>query len=271
MPDMAKSESNKKRDHATGDDAMGRMAHCRPMNQEDEDEDMAGTLGTRGEPSSLSSLSKRVAEICREKGRTTYNEVADELVDEILGLGHHGGGRESSEEKNIRRRVYDAFNVLIAVGSIEKDGKKDVFWKGFGNGADGGRGELSAQLQAARLENARHQQAIERKQEELQGLLSSQKVVNHLIETNPVRSVNEENASDIALHIPFMLVRAKPEATVEVKVSDTMREVDFKFTGATFSLHDDAFVLRQMASNLAKNELSKASTGPACVASAASS
>ena len=48
-----------------------------------------------------------------------------------------------------------------------------------------------------------------------------------------------------------MLVRAKPEAVVEVKVSDTMKEVDFKFTGASFSLHDDAFVLRQMASNIA--------------------
>ena len=34
------------------------------------------------------------------------------------------------DEKNIRRRVYDAFNVLKALGAIKLD-KKDITWKGL--------------------------------------------------------------------------------------------------------------------------------------------
>lgn len=35
-----------------------------------------------------------------------------------------------TEEKNIRRRVYDALNVLMAMGIITKD-KKVIRWKGL--------------------------------------------------------------------------------------------------------------------------------------------
>lgn len=34
------------------------------------------------------------------------------------------------EEKNIRRRVYDAFNVLMAIDAIVKD-KKEIRWVGW--------------------------------------------------------------------------------------------------------------------------------------------
>lgn len=37
---------------------------------------------------------------------------------------------EQFDEKNIRRRVYDAFNVLIAIDVIAKD-KKEIRWRGF--------------------------------------------------------------------------------------------------------------------------------------------
>ena len=42
-----------------------------------------------------------------QRGRTTYNEVADALVDELQDDPESGG-----DDKNIRRRVYDALNVL---------------------------------------------------------------------------------------------------------------------------------------------------------------
>lgn len=34
------------------------------------------------------------------------------------------------DEKNIRRRVYDALNVLMAMDIISKE-KKDIFWRGL--------------------------------------------------------------------------------------------------------------------------------------------
>lgn len=62
----------------------------------------------------LKELSLLVKEFIESRGHCTYKEVADEIV-----------GRESCEnEKNIRRRVYDAINVLTAANIFEKKGKQ---------------------------------------------------------------------------------------------------------------------------------------------------
>lgn len=58
-------------------------------------------------------------------------------VSSMISLSLHGFNiiavllwQQQYDEKNIRRRVYDALNVLMAVGIILKD-KKDIQWKGF--------------------------------------------------------------------------------------------------------------------------------------------
>ena len=78
-----------------------------------------------------------------EKQKTNYNEVADELVQEFReeaaqvriqqGLPPTPGPSElvddsrrdnpNLDERNVRRRVYDALNVLIALGIIVKQKK----------------------------------------------------------------------------------------------------------------------------------------------------
>ena len=49
----------------------------------------------------------------------------------IVATGSPGGMQY--DEKNIRRRVYDALNVLMAMGIITKE-KKEIFWKGLPQG-----------------------------------------------------------------------------------------------------------------------------------------
>ena len=56
----------------------------------------------------------------REKGRTTYTEVANEIVAETVDMPRGG----EFDEKNIRRRVYDALNVLMALNIVHKAGFK---------------------------------------------------------------------------------------------------------------------------------------------------
>lgn len=80
--------------------------------------------GNRG----LRHFSMKVCEQVQKRGKTTYNEVADELVNEFSERGSGGssaGGAAGSaasangagyDQKNIRRRVYDALNVLMAMG-----------------------------------------------------------------------------------------------------------------------------------------------------------
>ncbi|CAM0882108.1 unnamed protein product [Alopecurus aequalis] len=77
----------------------------------------------------LREYSKIVCEKVEAKGRTTYNEVADEIYSELKSMSHIGQG---FDEKNIRRRVYDAFNVLIALRVIAKE-KKEMKWMGLSN------------------------------------------------------------------------------------------------------------------------------------------
>ena len=62
----------------------------------------------------LKELSLVVKEFIESKGHCTYKEVADEIV-----------AREPcGNEKNIKRRVYDAINVLTAANVFEKKGKQ---------------------------------------------------------------------------------------------------------------------------------------------------
>jgi hypothetical protein len=76
----------------------------------------------------LRHFSMKVCEKVESKGTTSYNEVADELVAELKDGGLDDG--ICYDEKNIRRRVYDAINVLMALDIIAKE-KKAIIWKGF--------------------------------------------------------------------------------------------------------------------------------------------
>ena len=72
---------------------------------------------TQRSKNGLKVLSWKVKEIVQRLGSSTYQEVADILVketeEEVEGA--------AKDEKNIRRRVYDALNVLIAVGVLQKN------------------------------------------------------------------------------------------------------------------------------------------------------
>lgn len=70
----------------------------------------------------------KVCQKVKEKGVTTYNEVADELVNEETDSNPANGA--NFDQKNIRRRVYDALNVLMAMNIISKE-KKEIRWLGL--------------------------------------------------------------------------------------------------------------------------------------------
>lgn len=73
----------------------------------------------------LRLFSKQVCDKVAEKKTTTYNEVADELATEI-----QHNSNTNIDQKNIRRRVYDALNVLMALDIITKD-RKEIKWVGL--------------------------------------------------------------------------------------------------------------------------------------------
>ncbi|KAF9110380.1 Transcription factor Dp-2 [Mortierella sp. AM989] len=96
----------------------------------DQIEDEAQTGGTASSARGLRIYAQRVCERVQAKGSTSYNELVIELC---------GGNAsentpevpEGSAQENIRRRVYDALNVLEAAGIIAFFENKDIRWVGI--------------------------------------------------------------------------------------------------------------------------------------------
>lgn len=92
----------------------------------------------------LRHFSMKVCEKVKQKGVTTYNQVADELVNEYCSYSSPSAQSSSAQssstilnndtltydQKNVRRRVYDALNVLMAMNIISKE-KKEIKWIGL--------------------------------------------------------------------------------------------------------------------------------------------
>ncbi|XP_039015691.1 transcription factor-like protein DPB isoform X2 [Hibiscus syriacus] len=163
----------------------------------------------------LRQFSMKVCEKVESKGRTTYNEVADELVADFADPGGSVASRyKQYDEKNIRRRVYDALNVLMAMDIISKD-KKEIQWKGLPRT---GLNDIE-DLKFVGLQNL-------------------------ILQNEQLYSSGNAPSGGVAL--PFILVQTRPHATVEVEISEDMQLVHFDFNSTPFELHDDNYVLKAM-------------------------
>ena len=193
----------------------------------------------------LRHFSMKVCEKVESKGTTTYNEVADELVAEFSKPDDpRFCADQAYDEKNIRRRVYDALNVLMAMDIISKE-KKEITWKGLPATAK------QDDMEALRAEKARAQASIEKKNAYLLELVEQYKSYQALLQRNAARAAAGVVPSGIQL--PFILVQTKPNATVEVEISEDQQVVHFDFNSTPFQIHDGNFVLAQM--NLTENSM----------------
>jgi len=91
---------------------------------DDEDGDDAFGEGKGRSTRGLRVLSLKVKEIVSQKKRTSYKEVAESLTFELRQkMSARSSKEESKDEQNVKRRVYDALNVLIAADVLRKEGK----------------------------------------------------------------------------------------------------------------------------------------------------
>ncbi|KAL6645191.1 hypothetical protein ACP70R_016799 [Stipagrostis hirtigluma subsp. patula] len=193
--------------------------------------------GNRG----LRQFSMKVCEKVESKGRTTYNEVADELVAEFTDPNNNiepdpdNPNAQQYDEKNIRRRVYDALNVLMAMDIISKD-KKEIQWKGLPRTSINDVEELKSELVGLKGR-------IEKKSAYLQEL--QDQCLQNLIQRNE-QLYGSGNTPSGGVALPFILVQTRPHATVEVEISEDMQLVHFDFNSTPFELHDDSYVLKEM-------------------------
>jgi hypothetical protein len=181
----------------------------------------------------LKHFSLKVAEKVEELGCTNYNRVADDLVTEMAADAQAGLLEGAFDEKNVRRRVYDALNVLEALGMLEK-GKKDVRWRGWPNAL--------GQSPADRLkaEVAKLAARVYHKKEAVTATASKALCLANLALRNreaplPVLLAAQEQglSAPNPLSLPFMLVHAPADAEIDVTISPDQRvaELDFQRYG----------------------------------------
>jgi hypothetical protein len=102
----------------------------------------------------LRHFSMRVCQKVQKKKTTTYNEVADELVIELSDPS-----LSNVDQKNIRRRVYDALNVLMAMGMIAKE-KKEIRWLGLPSCSDNSYKKLLEEKENLMRKNLQKRQTL---------------------------------------------------------------------------------------------------------------
>ncbi|XP_047515445.1 transcription factor Dp-1 isoform X1 [Pieris napi] len=186
----------------------------------------------------LRHFSMKVCEKVRNKGFTSYNEVADELVLEFATGIHGSSDSQQYDQKNIRRRVYDALNVLMAMNIISKD-KKEIRWLGLPTNSLQECTTLEKEKQA-KLEQ------ISKKTQQLQEMILQHISFKSLIERNK----EAENKGVIpspssAIHLPFIVVNTSDKALIDCSISNDKTEYLFKFN-KRFQIHDDIDILKRM-------------------------
>lgn len=215
----------------------------------------------------------RVSRKVEEKVVTTYNEVADELVaeetllkkNELLSGGAAAAGLQKKlekngtlvDEKNIRRRVYDSLNVLMAMGIIEKE-KKLITWQGLAMARSArGSGEIAAMKEAI----AEKKRVLEEKQRALAGVQDQYNRTSEIVQRNReatripgvVQDLFEESENLLPVHqfypdrigLPFVIISAPQDTTIELEMDKAREDICFTFS-STFQIFDEREIMRRM-------------------------
>ncbi|KAK3840727.1 MAG: hypothetical protein J3R72DRAFT_170561 [Linnemannia gamsii] len=100
------------------------------MDDDNHGQEGAGSQSLHGK--GLGYYAPLVCDHVEARGVTTYNDVVNDLAGIPAGTPQADGpnSQEPAGQGNIRRRVYDALNILQALGIISMD-KKDICWIGL--------------------------------------------------------------------------------------------------------------------------------------------
>uniref|UniRef100_A0A2K5JCX9 Transcription factor n=1 Tax=Colobus angolensis palliatus TaxID=336983 RepID=A0A2K5JCX9_COLAP len=161
-----------------------------------------------------------VCEKVQRKGTTSYNEVGDELVAEFSAADNHILPNESGYDQNsIRRCIYDAINVLMAMNIISKE-KKEIKWIGLPTNS-------AQECQNLEVERQRRLERIKQKQNRYSEQQASQPPPPSLV-----------------IHLPFIIINTSKKTVIDCSIYSDNFECLFNFDN-TFEIHDDTEALKR--------------------------
>ncbi|TRY66234.1 hypothetical protein DNTS_006071 [Danionella cerebrum] len=194
----------------------------------------SGKRGKKGEKNGkgLRHFSMKVCEKVQRKGVTTYNEVADELVAEFSSGDTHISPNDAHvyDQKNIRRRVYDALNVLMAMNIISKE-KKEIKWIGLPTNS----AQECQNLEVWALYPPKACRS------------GNQIAFKNLVQRNRQKEQQTKRPppANSVIHLPFIIVNTSKKTVIDCSISNDKFEYLFNFD-SMFEIHDDIEVLKRM-------------------------
>lgn len=181
----------------------------------------------------LKAFSAMILSILQKEKEIDYTRVAEV----IIGMAGNTG-----EDKNIRRRIYDALNVMCAIEIVKKD-KKMVYL--VDNPLCGCETEVNKRL--IRLGHAitcttKLKERIEEKKRVLEETVKRKDLLLKLIERNKKKEHEEEKER---LHFPFLLISTGKKSRIDCETND--KRSYFKFIFASeYQIYEDVHILKQV-------------------------
>mmetsp|Transcript_20267 Transcript_20267/g.37847 ORF Transcript_20267/g.37847 Transcript_20267/m.37847 type:complete len:404 (+) Transcript_20267:9932-11143(+) len=180
----------------------------------------------------LKHLTSLVKQLVSDHQPTSYKEVAVRLMQDLV---QSKGSERIREEKNVRRRVYDAINVLIAAGVLDKDGK-NVIWKEKWDAVEveDRRGEVEASREVVKAKRA-----------ELSEILNKYVAIQHLVHRNKKALTTSQR-----VHFPFLMVGTSdsPDNSMSIRANPNGSSIHLKMA-RHFSMFGDMDVLLKLHSS----------------------
>ncbi|KAG9348206.1 hypothetical protein JZ751_001941, partial [Albula glossodonta] len=179
----------------------------------------------------LRHFSMKVCEKVQQKGTTSYNEVADELVAEFTHTSSlMATDSQVYDQKNIRRRVYDALNVLMAMNIISKE-KKEIRWIGL---------PTNSAQECQNLEQIAFKSLVQRNQ------------ANEALSQAPPPPGS-------VIQLPFIILNTSVHTVIDCSISNDKCEYLFNFDNS-FEIHDDIEILKRMGMSLGLESMATGTT-----------
>ena len=204
---------------------------------------------TRSSGFGLKEISNRVREIIKRVGTTSYKEISDEIVNEI-------NEKNTKDEKNIRRRIYDSLNVMKSMKLFKKDkATKKIVWNFFNEKTtnqintlcDGESNEDGGMFDKI----SKMKQEINTKKNKLNVLQKQLECLNTILDRNKKNQNSDEGKR---IYFPFIIIEFpekshNQENKIKVAMNETKTQAHFAFDSSN-KLYGDLDAILKIGNNI---------------------
>jgi len=210
------------------------------VDEEDHYEDFMTDMKARGSRG-LKVLSIQVRNILLQRKEATYKQIAEIIYNECRHLfkGQKTTTNETKDEKNMKRRVYDSLNILVASGILIKERRKVRCSDSFLQGRVLNKHEIKHQKEQLQHQLAQRKAVKETKLEVLRDLAYKSLALKSLIKRNqeqeslqPIESVHppgkedEETNDKGSIKLPFVVVVSPtPDNPINASLDKRQKEL----------------------------------------------